>query len=157
MQTWSAGAVVTGHLSLRLLGYQPRRDPLTGGASPTGPRSPASHVSRPRVSSGTQATSLLSDRSWTGNQSSQSYAGTRPLEDRSRADTRSELALVTSDGLAPTSEACRCRVDGADGSCNVGTPDRPYIHIYIYIYICIYIWHALAASWQTHWPSAGRR
>ena len=117
--TRSAGAVDSGRLSLRMLACQPRNVIRSQAGSPAGPRSPASYLSHTRFRRGTQATELLSSRSRTDAWSSQSFAGTRPPEGRNRAGTRSELVLVTSNGLALTSGACHCWVDGADSSSHI--------------------------------------
>ena len=109
--------MVPGRLSLRMLACQPRNVIRSQAGSPAGPRSPASYVSHTRFRSGTQAVALLASRSWTDKSSSQSCVGARPLEGRNRADTRSELVLVASNGLAPTAGVCHADwVDGADGS-----------------------------------------
>ena len=115
--TRSARAVGSGRLSLRMLACQPRNVIRSQAGSPAGPRSPASYVSHTRFWSGTQTTVLLPIRSRTNTPSSQSCVGARPPEDRNRADTRSELVLVASNGLASTSGVCRADwVDGADSS-----------------------------------------
>ena len=72
--TWAAGAAGSGLLSLRMLECQPRSVIRSQAGSPAGPRSPASYVSHARIWSGTQTTVLLTNRSRTNTQSSQSCA-----------------------------------------------------------------------------------
>ena len=86
-------------------------------ASPTGPRNPASYTFRAGFDVASRQHRCSQDRSRTDKLSSQSDEGARPLEGRNRADTRSELVLVASNGLAPTSGVCHADwVDGADSS-----------------------------------------
>ena len=98
-----------------------------------------------KLECGIQATALHSNRSRTAESSSQSYVVARPPEGRNRADTRSELILVASNGLAPTSRLANT------GSTALSVPpmlERQVDHLIYIACIGCQLPHALAVSWQ---------